>query len=298
MSSERDADTRTARRVALVGICASAALAVLNIVVGLLARSTAVVATGIEFAGDVLASALVFFGMVVAVKPADENHPYGHGRVETLAAFAVGMILVAGGGGISWNSLQNVGDQHPPPSGAAIAVLVIAIVVRGSMSVVKFRIGRRVRSAALIADAWNDTVDILAAGTALTAVALAMYNSDRFLAADHYGGFAVGVIVVLTGIRVLRESSLELMDTMPDRQMMEVVRDVARDVPGVRGVDKSYARKTGFKYHVDLHIEVAPSLTVAESHVIAGLVRSRVREDVGWVADVLVRVEPANGEDG
>lgn len=298
MSSERDADTRTARRVALVGICASAALAVLNIVVGLLARSTSVVATGIEFAGDVLASTVVFFGMVVAVKPADEDHPYGHGRVETLAAFVVGMILVAGGVGICWNSLQNVGQQHPPPSGAAIAVLVIAIVVRGIMSVVKFRIGRRVRSAALIADAWNDTVDILAAGTALTAVVLAMYNSDRFLAADHYGGFAVGVIVVLTGIRVLRESSLELMDTMPDRQMMEVVRDVARDVPGVTGVDKSYARKTGFKYHVDLHIEVDPSLTVAESHVIAGLVRSRVREDVGWVADVLVHVEPANGEDG
>ena len=125
-----------------------------------------------------------------------------------------------------------------------------------------------------------------------------MYNSDRFLAADHYGGFAVGVIVILTGIRVLRESSLELMDTMPDHQMMEVVRDVARNVPGVTGVDKSYARKTGFKYHVDLHIEVDPSLTVAESHVIAGLVRSRVREDVGWVADVLVHVEPANGEDG
>ena len=297
MLSEPDADTRTARRVALLGICASAALAALNIAVGLLARSTSVVATGIEFAGDVLASTVVFFGMVVAVKPADEDHPYGHGRIETLAAFAVGMILVAGGVGICWNSLQNVGEQHAPPSGAAIAVLVVAIVVRGIMSVVKFRVGRRVRSASLVADAWNDTVDILAAGTALTAVALAMYNSERFLAADHYGGFAVGVIVVLTGVRVLREASLELMDTMPDREMIEVLRDAAREVPGVVAVDKSHARKTGFKYHVDLHIEVDPSLTVAESHVIAGKVRSRVREDIGWVADVLVHVEPASGHE-
>jgi cation diffusion facilitator family transporter len=294
MSSEPDANVRTARRVTLVGICASAALAVLNIVVGLLARSTSVVATGVEFAGDVLASTVVFLGMLVAVKPADEEHPYGHGRVETLAAFAVGMILAGSGFGICWSSLRNVGDQHPPPSIAAITVLVVAITVRGIMSIVKFRIGRRVRSAALVADAWNDTVDILAAGTALTAVALAMYNSERFLAADHYGGFAVGVIVVLTGLRVLREASLELMDTMPDRQMIDAVRGAASKVPGVLGVDKSRARKTGFKYHVDLHIEVDPSLTVAESHVIAGQVRRRVREDIKWVADVLVHVEPAD----
>jgi cation diffusion facilitator family transporter len=163
------------------------------------------------------------------------------------------------------------------------------------MSIIKFRIGRRVRSAALIADAWNDTIDILAAGTALTAVALAIYDSERFLAADHYGGFAVGIIVVLTAFRVLREASLELMDTMPDRQMIDAVRAAASKVPGVLGVDKSHARKTGFQYHVDLHVEVDPSLTVGESHVIAGRVRHRVREDIKWVADVLVHVEPAGG---
>src|SRR5512134_2546175 len=117
MPSELDADTRAARRVALIGICASACLATLNIAVGLLSRSTSVVATGVEFAGDVLASSAVFLGMTVAVKPADEDHPYGHGRIETLAAFLVGVILVVGGIGICWSSLRNVGEQHPPPSG-------------------------------------------------------------------------------------------------------------------------------------------------------------------------------------
>jgi divalent metal cation (Fe/Co/Zn/Cd) transporter len=120
-----------------------------------------------------------------------------------------------------------------------------------------------------------------------------MYDSDRFLAADHYGGFAVGIIVVLTGVRVLRESSLDLIDTMPGDGMMADVRTAALNVPGVSAVDKSYARKTGFKYHVDLHIEVDPALTVDAAHVIAGQVRSHVRADVGWVADVLVHVEPA-----
>lgn len=293
MHDNFDRDARTGRRVALAGIVVSALLATMNIVVGIATGSTSVVATGVEFAGDVLASSVVLLGMIVAVKPADENHPYGHGRIETLAAFIVGIILVAGGGGICWNSLQAVGETHPPPSSAAIAVLVVAIALRGVMSGVKFRVGRRIQSASLIADAWNDTVDILAATAALTAVALAMYDSARFLAADHYGGFAVGLIVILTGLRVLGDASLELMDTMPSREMIERVRAAALQVPGVLGVEKSYARKTGFRYHVDLHIQVDPDLTVATSHVISGRVRARVRDQLGWVADVLVHVEPA-----
>jgi cation diffusion facilitator family transporter len=293
MYSNADKDARTAQRVALAGIGVSAVLATLNIVVGWLARSTSVVAIGMEFAGDVLASAVVVVGMIAAFKPADADHPYGHGRIETLAAFIVGLILSVGGVGICWNSLQAVGPSHPPPEFAAVAVLLIAIAVRGGMSALKFRIGRRIRSSSLVADAWNDTVDIMAASAALTAVALSMYDSDRFLMADHYGGFAVGTIVVLTGLRVLRDASLELMDTMPDEDMIERVRAAAAAVPGVSGVDKSYARKTGFKYHVDLHIEVDPLLTVAESHVIAGRVRSQVRDHLGWVADVLVHVEPS-----
>jgi cation diffusion facilitator family transporter len=142
----------------------------------------------------------------------------------------------------------------------------------------------------------NDSVDILAALGALTAVGLAMYDAERFLAADHDGGFAIGLIVILTGLRVLRDASLELMDTMPSGAMIDRVRSEALSVPGVRAVDKSYARKTGFKYHVDIHIEVDPTLTVAASHVIAGQVRSRLRDELGWVADVLVHVEPTRDD--
>jgi cation diffusion facilitator family transporter len=294
MVAHGDSVGRTGRRVALAGIAASALLATLNIAVGILTNSTSVVAIGVEFAGDVLASTVVLVGMIVAVKPADANHPYGHGRSEIVAALLVGVILVAGGIGISWNSLRAVGESHDPPSLAAIGVLVAAIALRGLMSVIKFRVGRRIHSASLIADAWNDTVDILAATAALTAVGLAMYDSARFLAADHYGGFAVGMVVVLTGVRVLRDASLELMDTMPDPEMIASVRAAAAQVDGVVGVDKIHARKTGFAYHVDLHVEVDPELTVARSHVIAGRVRTRVREELGWVADVLVHIEPAS----
>jgi len=168
----------------------------------------------------------------------------------------------------------------------------VAIALRSVMSTVKFRVGRRLRSSALVADAWNDAVDILSALAALTAVCLATYDPDRFLAADHYGGFVVGIVVVVTGIRVVRDASLDLVDTMPPPEFTEAILAVARTVPGVRGIDKVFARKTGLQYHVDLHIHVDPALTVAASHAIGGHVRSMLRAELPWVADVLVHVEP------
>ena len=275
-----------ARRVTVIGIGVSSILACSNIIVGLLARSTSVVATGFEFAGDVLASSIVLIGMRAAARPADENHPYGHGRFETLAAFVVGVILAAAGVLICYQSLQAIGARHAPPGLGAVLALIGAIILRGVMSVVKFRVGRRVRSTALIADAWNDTVDILSALGALTAVALATYDPARFLAADHYGGFVVGLIVIITGVRVLRDASLELVDTMPSPELTDTVRAVAETVPGVRAVEKLFARKTGLQYHVDLHIEVDPTMTVLESHEIATHVRSTLKRELPWIADV------------
>jgi cation diffusion facilitator family transporter len=283
---------RIARRVTAAGIGVSAVLACSNILTGIVAHSTSVLATGFEFAGDVLAASIVLIGMGVAARPADENHPYGHGRFETLSAFIVGVILVIGGSMISYQSLQGVHVAREPPGRAAIATLALAIVLRAIMSSVKFRVGRRIRSAALVADAWNDAVDILSAGAALVAVGLATYDPGRFLSADHYGGVLVGLVVILTGSRVVRDASLELVDTMPPAELTAEILAVARSVSGVRGIDKVLARKTGLQYHIDLHIEVDPALTVAASHAIAGHVRSKLRTELSWVADVLVHVEP------
>ena len=98
---------------------------------------------------------------------------------------------------------------------------------------------------------------------------------------------------MFTGVRVVRETGMQLMDTMPDPKLMGLIREVAVAVPGVAGVEKCFARKTGLKYHVDLHLEVDPEMTVRESHDIAQRVRERIRDELNWVADVLVHVEPA-----
>jgi cation diffusion facilitator family transporter len=293
--SSLDQSYRTARRVTIAGIFVSGILACSNIIIGWLAYSTSVVATGFEFAGDVLASSIVLIGMGVAARPADDNHPYGHGRFETLSSFVVGVILAVAGVMICYQSLQAVGATHPPPGLSAAGALVAAILLRGIMSYVKFRVGRRLRSSALIADAWNDAVDILSALAALTAVTLAMYDPVRFLSADHYGGFVVGIVVVIIGMRVARDASLDLADTMPQPALAGEIVRVARSVAGVQGIDKVFARKTGLQYHVDLHIEVDPAQTVAASHAIGGHVRATLKGELPWVADVLVHVEPSRG---
>ena len=179
------------RRVTLLSILASIMLAAGNVFVGLLAGSTSVVAAGLEFSGDVLASTFVFVGMLVASKPADGDHPYGHGRFETLAGLVVGIILAAGGVGICWSSLQKISEVHSPPSAYAIWPLFVAILVRGVMSSLKFKVGRRIQSASLVADAWNDAVDVLSAAAASVALGLTLYNPAQFLVAYHYGGFSV-----------------------------------------------------------------------------------------------------------
>jgi cation diffusion facilitator family transporter len=279
-------------RIAIASMAVSGVLALAKLIAGWLAGSASVIADGVESAGDVLASSIVLLGLTVAARPPDENHPYGHGRFETLTGLITGLGLALVGAGIIWKSLQDVGLRHAPPAAYALIPVAASVVLKAVMAGLKLRIGRRIRSSALVADAWNDTVDILSGSVALLAVGLALYNPDRFLAADHYGGAAIGVIVILLGLRVVHETSLTLMDTMPDAEMMASIRASALKVPGALDVEKCYARKTGLRYHVDLHLEVDPELTVRRSHAIAEEVRNRVKADLAWVEDVLVHVEP------
>jgi cation diffusion facilitator family transporter len=284
---------RIGKRVAMASIAVSGILAAVKITVGILGRSASVLADGFESAGDVVAATAVFFGFAIASRPADEEHPYGHGRYETLTGLIVGVILFVAGIGICYRSLQGVDRVHEVPAFYGVWALVASMVSKAVMSAVKFHYGKRIRSAALTADAWNDFVDILSAVTALTALGLTLLDPERFLVADHYGGFAVGLFVIFTGMRVARDTSSRLTDEMPDDEMMSAIREVSLTVPGAVGVEKCFARNVGLQYYVDLHLEVDPDLTVRKSHDIATEVRFAIRRRLDWVADVLVHVEPA-----
>lgn len=271
----------------------SAALAAAKISVGLIGHSTAVFADGLESTSDVLASGFVLLGLTLAAKPPDENHPYGHGRIEILTGLLIGLILTAGGGLISFGSYERLGTPHEPLHTFVIWPLIASLCVKICMALYKFHYGHTSGSAAIAADAWHDATDSLSAATALTAVSMELLAPDRFANADRYGGFLVGLIIVFAGVRVAYETAMQLMDTMPDDTRMAEIRAAASAVAGVRGVEKCFARKTGMRYHVDLHLEVDPEMTVRQSHELAHEVREEVLRRLDWVADVLVHVEPA-----
>ena len=201
---------RIGQKVALGGMIVSSGLAVAKIITGLMAGSISVVADGLESAGDVLSSGLVFLGLTLAAKPADWNHPYGHGRAETLTGLLVGLMLFGTGVAISFHALLFAGESHQPPAAYAIWPLIVSIGVKSVLCGVKFRFGKKIGSTALAADGWNDAVDIVSGLAALAAVSLTLHDPQRFIAADHYGGFVVGLIVIFTGVRVTRDTGLQL----------------------------------------------------------------------------------------
>ena len=284
---------QTGQRVAVTGMVVSGALALAKIYSGLHGHSTAVVADGLESASDVFASGFVLLGLTIAAKPPDAEHPYGHGRVEILTGLLIGLGLAVGGSLICYGSLLRLGSPHEALAAWVVWPLVVSLLAKSILAALKFHYGRKLKSDSLKADAWNDAMDTLSAALALGAVGLTLSDPVRFFDADRYGGFIVGLIVISVGVRVSYDTAMQLMDTMPDAPMMDQIRAAAASVPGARGVEKCFARKTGLRYHVDLHLEVDENMTVRQSHEIAHEVRLRIIERLDWVADVLVHVEPS-----
>ena len=280
------------RRIALLSVSVGILLSVSKIWIGLAAGSSAVVSDGIEAGADVLSSAIVYAGLWMASKPPDREHPYGHGRYEILAGLAVGAILLLSAAAIFWHSLTSLAERQSVRS-YALYPLIAAVFIKCALAGLKFRTGRRIASTSLLADAWHDITDLLSTSVALLAVCLTLTNPLRFGAADHIGGMFIGIIVFFLSIRVVRRTVDQLVDTMPEPAMMKEIYIAALSIPRAVGIEKCFARRTGLKYHVDLHLEVDPDMTVRESHAVATAVRSKIKDTVGWVADVLVHVEPA-----
>jgi cation diffusion facilitator family transporter len=140
--------------------------------------------------------------------------------------------------------------------------MVASIVVKTGLSLGKFRFDRRLGSAAIVANAWHDGIEFASGVVALLALALTLYDPEHLRAADHWLGFAAGLIVLLTARHIVKDTSDELMEAMPSQRRIEGIRNVALSAPGVKGVEEIFARKTGLQYHVELHLEVDPQMTV------------------------------------
>lgn len=293
VSAQTGKEEIVGRRIALLSMSVGVVLALAKIIVGVHVGSASVVSDGCEAAADVLSSGLVYAGLWLASRPPDYEHPYGHGRYETLAALAVGALLLLTGAAIFWNALLRF-HQSSELKLYALYPLFAAFFLKTALAATKFRVGRRIDSSALQTDAWHDITDLLSTTVAFVAVILTLSDPQRFRTADHVGSLVIGVIIFFLSIRLVMQTVGHLMDTMPESSKMAEIRQIALSVRGASGIEKCYARRSGMKYYVDLHLEVDPEMTVRESHEIASDVKRRIKARLHWVADVLIHVEPAN----
>jgi len=269
-------------------------LSATKLVAGIAGHSHALVADACESLTDIFSSIIVWRGVVVAAAPADEDHPYGHGKAEPLAAAVVSAILLFVAGWIAIEALHNFGQPRFAPRFFTLLVLLGVIVIKEVLFRFVAREAESVGNAAVRADAWHHRSDAITSVAAAIGISTALIGGERFAWADDAAALAAAGVIAWNGWRLLRSTLGDLMDTAPDREIKREVERLAATIPGVAQVEKCFVRKMGYQLYVDMHVEVDPQMTVLRSHEIAHEVKDRIRDAMPAVSDVLVHIEPLN----
>jgi cation diffusion facilitator family transporter len=282
-----------ARNTTLLGVVVNAVLAVIKGVAGVAGNSYALVADAIESLLDVFQGAIVFSALTIAAAGPDENHPYGHGKAEPLAAGVAAIGILGAAVGIAVESIRQI--LAPDPQGPAwftIVVLVGVIVVKEGLFRHVFSVGSSVESTAVKVDAWHHRSDALTSMAAFVGIAIALIGGEGYESADDWAALAACGVIGYNGWRLLLPALGEVMDIAPPAEIEQTVRVAAEAVPSVSGTEACLVRKMGFEFYVDLHVLVNPQLTVREGHDIAHAVKDAICFADPRIRDVLIHIEP------
>ncbi len=279
-------------RATFTGLAVNVFLSAAKLVAGVVGHSHALVADACESLTDIFSSIIVWRGVVVAAEPADEDHPYGHGKAEPLAAAVVSGILLFVAGWIVIEALHNLGHPRPAPKIFTLLVLFGVIVIKEGLFRFVAREAASVASAAVRADAWHHRSDAITSIAAAMGISTALIGGEKFAWADDAAAMAAAGVIAWNGWQLLRSTFGDLMDTAPDPEIRNEIRRLAETIPGVARVEKCFVRKMGYQFYVDMHVEVDPQMTVLRSHEIAHEVKDKIRATMPAVSDVLVHIEP------
>lgn len=280
-------------RTTFVGFITNLVLAGSKLAAGLIGHSHALVADAVESFADLFSSIIVWRGLVVAATPPDEDHPYGHGKAEPIAAAVVAAMLLGAAGWIAVTALSEIRQPHFCPKPFTLVVLLVVVVVKEGLFRFVLSEAKAVDSSAVRSDAWHHRSDAITSVAAGIGISVALIGGPGWEAADDFAALAAALVIAWNGWRLLRPAMDELMDRAPGRDVVEQVRRLASTIPGVLGVEKCFVRKMGHQYYADMHVEVDPDMTVLRSHQIAHEVKDRVRTQFPKVHDVLVHIEPS-----
>src|ERR671932_1089870 len=279
-------------RTTQMGLLANAVLALAKLLAGIVGHSYALVADAIESGADVFSSLIVWGGLRISAQPADENHPYGHGKAEPLAAAVVGLMLLGAAVGIAIEAVREIITPHHAPAPFTLAVLVAVIIIKELLFRFVIRVGAEVESTAVVADAWHHRSDAITSAAAFIGISIALVMGPGWESADDWAALAAAAIIAFNGARILRPAVHDLMDRAPDADLFRQVADAAASVDGVRAIEKLMVRKAGLGYYVDLHVQADPAMSLHEAHVLSGRVKSAIRTAVPTVLGALIHMEP------
>jgi cation diffusion facilitator family transporter len=286
-----DGRYREGRTVTWVSVVVNLGLTVTQIGVGTLAHAQSLVADGFHSLSDLVADFMVLVANYHSRHPADAGHPYGHHRVETVASFALGLLLVVTGGGILWAAAGRIQHLEEMPPVAPIALWVAAATLAAKEGLFRYmlRVGERLRSPMLIANAWHARSDAASSLVVTVGIAGSLFGY-RFL--DPVAAVIVGFMILRMGAAFSWDALRELMDEGISDLEVSAIRETVRTTPGVVGLHDLRTRRMAQKILIDAHVQVDGHISVSEGHRIGDDVRRRVLVAHDDVLDMLVHVDP------
>lgn len=283
---------KEAIKASYLSIIGNAAMALIKGITGIFGNSFALIADAIESTTDVFASAMVLFGLKYSARPADENHPYGHGRVEPLVTFGIVGFLIMSATIIAYEAIRHIRTPHEAPESFTLFVLAGIIIVKEVFYRFISKKSEKTKSSSLKADAWHHRSDAITSLAAFIGISIALVFGQGFESADDWAALVAAGIILYNAYLILRPALGEIMDEHVYDDLVAEIRHHSKDVPGVLGTEKCYIRKTGMTYHVDLHMIVKGDISVSRGHQIAHDLKDLLIAKIPTVADVLIHIEP------
>lgn len=283
---------QTAIKTTYFSIASNAALAIVKGITGFFGNSYALIADAIESTADIVASLLVLFGLKYSTKPADANHPYGHGRAEPLITFLVVGFLITSATVIAYESIVHIGTPHDLPKPYTLIVLGAIICWKEISFRLVMRKSKETNSSSLKADAWHHRSDAITSVAAFIGISVALFLGKGYESADDWAALFASGFILYNSYHIFRPALSEIMDEHVYDDLIAEIRKEALLVNGIVGTEKCFIRKAGMKYHVDLHATVDANITVKEGHLLAHQLKDSLRSKIPQLGHVLIHVEP------
>jgi cation diffusion facilitator family transporter len=283
---------QTAIKTTYFSIIGNTSLAIIKGVAGYFGNSYALIADAIESTTDIFASFLVLFGIKYSNKPADKNHPYGHGRAEPLITFLVVGFLIASASFIAHESIIHIQTPHDLPKTWTLFVLGAIIIWKEISFRLVLKKSKETNSSSLKADAWHHRSDAITSVAAFIGISIALILGKGYESADDWAALFASGFILYNCYLIFRPALGEIMDEHLYDDLIIEIRKVALTVNGIKGTEKCFIRKAGMKYHVDLHAIVDANITVKEGHEIAHNIKDTLRKEILELGHVLIHIEP------